>query len=180
MGQALPPANTDRLRPQHCFTEIVQSEDSFRAALTPYGRVERAAEVAFWKNFGAFLAKTKITNALLTHLSMPSAWEKFVPTVKNLAAEPTWRNFGNLIESCGMKLGFATPLTFLSFYDPKNFPMVDKRIGKWWSKRFPGEPQFTWNGEVISPSKQSWAAYLAWTAFCRRQASQLSTMSGTP
>jgi hypothetical protein len=160
VGQALPPANTDRLRPQHCFTEIVQFEDSFRAALTPYGRVERAAEVAFWKNFGAFLAKTKITNALLTHLSMPSAWERFVTAVKNLAAEPTWGNFGNLIESCGMKLGFATPLTFLSFYDPKNFPMSTSESENGGPSDFQASPNShgteKLSRRVNSPGRPTW------------------------
>jgi HEPN domain-containing protein len=157
--------------------QVKQFEDTLRAALVSDGRVERAAEVVFWKNFGPF--KNKITSDLLARLNDPASWEKFAAAVKNLATNPTWVGFKNLSESCGMEHGFATPLTFLSFYDPQRFPMVDRRIGAWWSRRFPNERQFAWNPAktVISPHKQSWAAYLAWTEFCRRQAAELSTLS---
>jgi hypothetical protein len=57
--------------------------------------------------------------------------------------------------------------------------MVDKRIGAWWSRRLPNEPQFSWDAPrtVISPTKKSFEAYLAWTYFCRKRAGQLSGLS---
>jgi hypothetical protein len=103
-----------------------------------------------------------------------------VEALQELARVQAWESFQAFVGSSGQTSGFATPLTFLSFYDPQKFPMLDKRIGQWWPRRFPNEPQFTWNGKVISPSKQSWIAYLAWTEFCRRQATKLSTHSAAP
>jgi hypothetical protein len=99
-----------------------------------------------------------------------------------LARVPSWESFQKFIGSNGQVAAFAVPLTFLSFYDPTRFPMVDKRIGKWWSERFPSKPQFTWDTKRtrITPTVKSFVAYLAWTDFCRGQATILSTMGGTP
>jgi HEPN domain-containing protein len=156
--------------------QIEQFEADFRAELLPGGKVERAAEVVFWKNGGNFKARDRIARDLLGWIAGPEDWLKFVHALKNLATNPTWECFKNLITGCGQTSGFATPITFLAFYDPKRFPMVDQRIGKWWLQRFPNQPQFAWNRDrtVIVPGKKSWEAYLAWTEFCRRQAAALS------
>ena len=151
--------------------QVTEFEDAFRAELVPGGRVERAAEVVYWRNNGAFQSKTKITRALLGRVNSPEAWDRFVSAVKNLAQTLTWESLRELRKLCG---GFATPITFLSFFDPYQFPMVDRRIGDWWEKRFPQEPQFVRTQKVIAPHPKSWEAYLAWTEFCRRQAAALS------
>jgi HEPN domain-containing protein len=155
---------------------VAQFEDTFRAALIPGGRVERAAEVVFWKNFGNHQGRERITRDLFVWIDGPMRLVKFMEAVQQLAVAPIWESFQKLISSCGQTSGFATPLTFLSFYNPQRFPMVDRKIGQWWSQRFPNEPQFAWNPAhtVISPGKKSWEAYLAWTEFCRRLASELS------
>jgi hypothetical protein len=124
--------------------------------------VERAAEVVYWKNGGNFKARDKITRDVLVWIDGPEIWLKFVDALKDLAINPTWESFKNLIAYCGQTSGFATPITFLSFYDPKRFPMVDQRIGKWWFRRVPHKLQFAWNTDrtVIAQSKKSWEAYL--------------------
>jgi hypothetical protein len=90
-----------------------------------------------------------------------------------LASRPTWESFNAVKKICG---GFALPLTFLSFYDPEQFPMVDRKVGIWWSRKFSGKPQFKMNGKVISPIKSSWEAYLAWTEFCQHHTAYLTTL----
>ncbi|HTA71100.1 MAG TPA: HEPN domain-containing protein [Bryobacteraceae bacterium] len=167
------PGFFDRVIPPE---QIEQFEADFRAGLVPRGKVERAAEIVYWKNGGNFRARDRITRDLFIWIDGPQDWLKFVDALKNLAATPTWECFKNLITACGLTSGFATPLTFLSFYDPKRFPMVDQRIGKWWLRRFPDNPQFAWNPDttVIAQNKKSWEAYIAWTEFCRRQAAGLS------
>lgn len=154
--------------------QVTEFEDAFRATLIADGRIERAAEVVFWKNYGAFQVKNKLTSDFLTRIRNAEDWNQFVQAVKKLATEPSWASFQRLIKACGQKHGFATPITFLSFYAPNEFPMVDQRIGKWSAKRFPLQPQFAWAGKRIAPNQRSWDAYLAWTDFCRRQAALLS------
>jgi HEPN domain-containing protein len=156
---------------------IVEFENAVRAELVAGGRVERGAEVVFWKNYGNHLARNKITQRFLAAMSGPEAWSQLVSSIRSLAATPTWGSFNALKKLCG---GFATPLTFLSFYDPQRFPMVDRKIGVWWSGKFSDKAQFKWGGEVIASVKQSWEAYVAWTEFCRRQAAKLSTLGETP
>ena len=160
--------------------QIVQFENMFRAALNPSGRVESAAEVAFWKNGWNHKGRDRITRDLMEWINSHEHWMRFVDALKELAGAPSWKTFQKFIGSNGQVAAFAVPITFLSFYDPARFPMVDKRIGKWWSTRFPSEPQFTWDTKRtrITPTVKSFEAYLAWTEFCRLQASELSTLSG--
>jgi hypothetical protein len=98
-----------------------------------------------------------------------------VKALKALVASQTWESFCALRKLCG---GFAAPMTFVSFADPQNFPMVDQKIAGWW-KRFPDESQFAWTGKIIAPHPRSRQAYLAWAEFCRRQAAELSELNGT-
>jgi HEPN domain-containing protein len=167
------PGYFDRIIEPH---KIEQFEDLFRETLVPEGHVERAAEVVFWKNYGNFKARDRITRDLFVWIEDVSGWKRFAESVKQLSSMPSWEAFRELIGACGHTSGFATPLTFLALYDPTRFPMVDRKVGAWWLKRFPREPQFSWNSArtVVSPTKQSWQAYLAWTEFCRRQARELS------
>ncbi len=99
-----------------------------------------------------------MTRDLLAGVNSPEAWNRLQTAVKNLAQTPSWETFQELKKLCG---GFAMPITFLSFYDPERFPMVDQRIGKWWLQRFPDKPQFGWNADrtVINQNKKSWEAY---------------------
>jgi len=162
--------------------ETSQFEDAFRAEVVPNGAVQRAAEVVYWKNAGNFKARDRITRDLLVWIDSPEHWARFVEALKKIAHQPTWGSFRDLIDCCGQTSAFATPLTFLAFYDPWRFPMIDRRIGTWWLSRFPAEPQFTWNSTktVISPTQKSFQAYLRWTEFCRKQAAELSKLSATP
>lgn len=154
--------------------QTCEFEDALRAELVSGGRAERGAEVVYWKNAGNHLARDRITRGFLASMRNAAAWSHFAASVQRLASTPTWECFSAVKKVCG---GFAVPLTLLSFYDPKQFPMIDRKVGMWWSRKFSSKPQFKWSGEVIAPSKQSWAAYLAWTEFCRRHAAYLTTLS---
>jgi HEPN domain-containing protein len=160
--------------------QVAELEDAFRADLVPSGRVERAAEVAYRKNGQNYRARDRITRDLFEWIDGRRAWVAFVDAIENLALTQTWESFQGLIRSCGQTSGFATPLTFLAFYDPQRFAMVDKRIGAWWARRFPNEPQFTWNPSktVVNPTRKSFEAYLSWTRFCSKQAAELSKLAG--
>lgn len=162
--------------------QVAAFEDSFRAELVPGGNVERAAEVTYWKNGRNYKARDRITRDLLTWIRSEEHWMLFVVALKHLAEAPTWELFGQLVRSCGQTSGFATPITFLSFYDPERFPMVDRKIGVWWRRRFQGEPQFSWDPRRtrITPSPKSWNAYLAWAQFCRSEAAVLTASQGKP
>ncbi len=158
-------------------------EAAFRAELNLAGKVERASEVLFWKNYGNYKARDRISRFLFEWIdSSPQGWGRFVEALKKLADQPTWELYQSFIGTCGMTSGFATPLTFLSFCDPQRFPMIDRKIGAWWSRRFPDKPAFTWNPSktVVTPTKQSFEAYLAWAGFCRQQAAELTRLSGRP
>ena len=135
----------------------------------------RAAEVAFWKNFGQYRGRDRIARDLLEWLSPPCGADRFAQAIEGIARDFTWDSFQRLQASCGQVSGFATPLTFLAFFDPERFPMADRRIGDWWALRFPRELQFSRrNDGLIKPDEQSWTAYDGWTSFCCRQAEALS------
>src|SRR5271166_2947816 len=105
--------------------QIIQFEDAFRSSLVADGRIERAAEVVYWKNAGNHLARDKLTRRLLNSINTPELWVEFADAVKELSRTPNWESFQRLAGFCG---GFATPVTFLSFYAPQEFPMADRRI----------------------------------------------------
>lgn len=84
-----------------------------------------------------------IARALLGWLSPPDRADQFAQAIQGIARDITWDSFKRLRASCGQVSGFATPLTFLSSFDPERFPMVDQSIGDWWARRFPRQPQFS-------------------------------------
>ena len=144
------------------------------------GNSKTPRDIRGWKNYGNFKARNRITRDLMVWMDRPESWTRFVDSIEELALAATWKAYQRLIVSCGQTSGFATPLTFLSFYDPQRYPMVDRRIGAWWSRHFQTGPQFAWDGEQtrILPGQKSWEAYLAWTKFCRQRAAELSRASG--
>ncbi|MBI4874129.1 MAG: HEPN domain-containing protein [Acidobacteria bacterium] len=153
-------------------------ERLFRESLHTGKFPRRAAEVAFWKNFRQHKSRDSIAKALLDRLTPNGAAEGLAQAIEILAQAFNWVSFQELREACGQASGFATPLAFLSFYDPAHFPMADRRIGEWWARRFPQEPQFSRRKDgLIQSNQQSWSAYVSWTEFCRRQAEALSNPS---
>lgn len=155
--------------------DVDKFERLFRESLHTEKLTGRAAEVAFWKNFGQHQSRDNIARKLLRWLSPPDRADQFAQAIEGIARDFTWDSFKRLQASCGQVSGFATPLTFLSFFDPERFPMVDQRIGDWWARRFPRQLQFSRRDDGwIRPSQQSLKAYVSWTSFCRRQAEALS------
>lgn len=136
-----------------------------------------AGEVCFWKNNRR--AGNNNTQSLLNHLKNPEKWETFTRSLKIVSSEPSWENFKELCNACGQKNGFATPITFLAFYNPEMYPMADKHIAEWWNKNkerfgYETEPGFKQRDDGYVPnSPQNWKAYLAWYKFCRVYASSL-------
>jgi len=150
-------------------------EQLFQSSLKPGASPHRAAEVTFWKNYGDHRSRDRITRNFFEWLLDHQGWIRFVSATEQIRDHPSWEAFRNLVACCGQVAGFATPLTYLAFSDPERYPMVDKRIGQWWKRRFPSEPQFSCREDGwIKPCVASWNAYLAWTCFCRRQAELLS------
>ncbi|MEK7751787.1 MAG: HEPN domain-containing protein [Acidobacteriota bacterium] len=147
----------------------------FRESLHTEKLTGRAAEVAFWKNFGQYRGRDRTARGLLEWLSPPFGADRFAQAIEGIARDFTWDSFQRLRASCGQVSGFATPLAFLSFFDPERFPMVDQRIADWWTRRFPKQLQFSRTDDGwIRPNQQSLKAYVSWTSFCRRQAEVLS------
>lgn len=138
----------------------------------------RAGEVCFWKNFGAFQNRDKITRKLLMHLSMRECWDNFTSTLIILSNTPQYENFQNFTKSCKQPYGFATPITFLAFFKPTIFPMVDRHIAKWWNKNSPtfgylDFRKFSCSDGTISKTENNWYAYIDWMRFCNNIASTL-------
>ena len=169
---------------------VVEFENIFRASLNEPGHYQVAGEVCFWKNFGNFQARNRITKRLLDHLSVRANWATFVNVVRTISQNPTFEKLDALCQACGQPNGFATPITFVAFYDPDHFPMVDKHIAYWWrihpatfghaqatafSQRNDGWIQTTNAGN----RKQNWKAYLDWKAFCCVYAERLTQRCGT-
>jgi len=157
---------------------IMEFENKFYKAISALGGYEVAGEVCYWKNYGTATGRNRITKNLLEHLQLQINWHGFAASVKNVSGYPTYENFLALRKACNQVRGFATPITFISFYNPVLYPMVDKHIADWWKsckvafgyKDHPVFSQRKNDGWIqtysTNDSQQNWAAYLAWKSFC--------------
>ena len=164
--------------------ELASFQDSFPQAIDGEGSYVVAGEVCYWKNYGNHLARDKITYDLLERLAEAKNWGIFRSAVTEVCAEPNFDSFVRLQTATGQARGFATPLTFVAFYDPTSFPMVDRHIADWWAanrERFgmASLPPFLQRGdgwiEATSYGKvrHNWEAYWAWAQFCRDYARRI-------
>jgi len=162
--------------------DVMAFEDAFRTAINEASSFEIVGEVCFWKNYGAF--RNKVTQRLLTYLAERVNWDRFVRAVKQVSANPSYDNFVAFQGACNQPYGFATPITFLAFYRPTDYPMADKRIANWWSAHkadygFGDSPDFSQRYDgLIQPRGISWNAYIAWTRFCFDYAARMAKNCG--
>jgi hypothetical protein len=158
-------------------------EDKFRSSLDSELDFTVSGEVCYWKNYGSFRSRDELTAKLLTLLSEPANWQSFVCDLTELATNPTYENIDRFRITCGQPNGFATPVTFLSFYNPKEFPMVDRIIGDWWNANSPkfsaswATPFAQREDGWLPLNKQNWSAYLEWRDFCSQCALLLTLNS---
>ena len=152
-------------------------------------------EVAFWKlyRFESIEIRDKQTKEILEYLSNQSKFLKFIDSLMNLVKEPDYLNFNNFRNSFNQPTGFPVPITFLSFYAPDLYPMVDKKIAKWWNnnksrfgyQEYPGfilsKKKDTYGrikeGSIDGREKENWDIYIIWTKFCRSYASKLTRLT---
>ena len=153
--------------------KLINFETSFRVQINSSDNFSfvRAGEVCFWKNYGAFQNRDAITEKLLKYLSLREHWDKFSLTIQNLSKNPKFENFLYLSTACNQPYGFATPITFLAFYQPTDFPMVDRHIADWWNNNsdifgYKKDLIFNCPNGTISKSEKNWDAYIYWTIFC--------------
>ena len=157
-------------------------EKAFRVAINQFGSFEVAGEVCFWKNYRS-RQKNSLTLHLLRHLAKQDNWKKFVEALIKVSNEPTYKNFMNHVDACNQRNGFATPITFLAFYNPDKYSMADRHIANWWTenKSIHGRgdsPVFSQRKDGwIYNKESSWEAYMAWTEFCQECAKHLSKYS---
>lgn len=145
-----------------------------------------AGEVCFWKNYGSHLSRDGITYRLLKLLALNENWKSYVYALVELALAPSFENFNSFMKACGQQNGFATPITFLSFYEPTVYPMVDKIIGFWWN----AHKSEYWKSDALAfsqrddgwlqPIQQNWDAYLEWADFCKKYSYLLTSKTGSP
>ena len=153
-------------------TDVAIFEDNFRTTINEGGSFEIAGEVCFWKNYGIAQSRDKITQKLLKHLQEGTNWNKFIKAVKEISTNPSFNNFTELKNSCNQSYGFATPITFLAFYNPTEYPMADKHIANWWNEckakyGFGDSRDFSQsNAGTIKSIKLNWNAYMDWKKFC--------------
>lgn len=158
-------------------------EQAFRDSLSA-NEFPRAGEVCFWKNFGR--NGDALALRLLRHLALPENWKAFVDGLQRLGEDPTFEHFKTFRRACDEKNGFATPVTFLAFYRPDRFPMVDQRIADWRAHHSAGlapaqAQRFSRREDGwIRGTHQSWKAYLEWAKFCRQAGECLSAFDGRP
>ena len=157
-------------------------EDRFRDVVEKDGAYVVAGEVTYWKIIGSFESRNNVALSILSHLEDPANWQKFRTSLILLAQDPSFGNFQKFQNACNQPQGFALPLTFLSFYRPLKYPMVDKFIAQWWGAYkddcgYGDAPDFVRrkeNGWIDATSQkaleQNWNAYLSWTAFSRTEA----------
>jgi hypothetical protein len=162
--------------------DLEDFEDRFRGTVEKDGSPVVSGEVIYWKIFGSFQLRNEITLSMLSHLKDPDRWQEFRSALILLAQDPSFDNFLKFQRACNQPQGFALPLTFLSFYRPLKYPMVDTFIARWWARykddcSFGDAPDFALrkeDGWIDATSqeklKQNWAAYLSWTAFSRTEA----------
>lgn len=152
--------------------ELLTFESNFRTAIDDSGPFEIAGEICFWKNYGNFQNRDRVTLRLLTYLSISVNLDRFVRAVKHVSEDQNYDNFVMLQNSCNQRSGFATPITFLSFYKPTEFPMVDRYIAFWWNVNkdsfgYERAPRFQQSkGGLVPPNEHNWNAYLTWKGFC--------------
>lgn len=157
--------------------DVKTFEDRFRTAIDGDGSFVIAGEVCFWKNYGNAQNRDRVTEQLLSHLKDSAKWNMFVQAVKNVQENPSYNNFIALRDACDQPKGFATPITFLVFYKPTEYPMVDKHIANWWAENKARHGYG--NSEIFSQRKdgwiqtysnsqlrQNWNAYIDWKKFC--------------
>jgi hypothetical protein len=165
--------------------DVKAFEDRFRAAINDDGSFVIAGEVCFWKNYGIVGNRDRATQKLLNYLRDSPNWNTFVQEVKQAVKNPSHANFIALRDACNQPRGFATPITFLAFYKPTEYPMVDKHIANWWvenntrhgygaSKIF-SQREDGWIQTYSRPQvKQNWNAYIGWKEFCNDYAIKLN------
>jgi len=169
--------------------DVMAFEKRFRVAIDGNGSFEIAGEVCFWKNYGNAKARNQVTQGLLAHLRKSANWNTFVRAVKQLSTNPSYDNFTGLRNACNQPRGFATPITFLAFYRPIEYPMVDKRIANWWAVNrakygYGASPKFSQRNDgwiqtyTILQNKQNWNAYVAWKEFCNDYAMRMAKNYG--
>lgn len=179
------------------FTEVITPknlpdfEEKFRSAVNRPGAANFAVagEVCFWKNYYSNDRSESFTSRTLGRFSDPVVWNKFAHSVRRLAGDFTVGNFFEMRRLSGFDNGFAIPLTFLSFYDPDNYPMTDWHTGRWWNsnkKRFgySGRPDFVFRSGVVSglgedDAISNYNAYKGLTEFCRDYSSLLNEKTGS-
>lgn len=148
-------------------------EDRLRQSLDYADLFPVAGEVCFWKNYGSIQSRDRLTTKLLEYLQSPKNWKTWAQAVRQLADEPSYRRFKQLQKACSQPSGFATPITFLAFYRPTQYPMVDKHIAYWWRQNrarygYVDKPDFSQRSDGwIRPVQRSWNAYVSWALFCR-------------
>lgn len=153
--------------------KVVQFENAFRTSINDGGSFAVAGEVCFWKNYGNAQARDRVTQNLLSYLFEQENWNLFICVIRETSNNPSFENFVSLQNACKQLKGFATPITFLSFYRPSDYPMVDKHIANWWNLNRAnyglgaslGFRQRKIDG-WIPPNKYNWQAYIAWKGFC--------------
>ena len=165
---------------------VAAFEDAFRRAVDEDGPYGVAGEVWYWKNYGTYQSRDRVTRRLLTHLANTSGWTAFCSAVRDACARPTFDAFRQLQGACNQHSAFATPVTFVAFYQPESYPMADKHIANWRAQNrarmgFERGPAFSQRSDgwveamVASDTKarRTRLAYLAWAEFCRNYAQRI-------
>jgi len=162
----------------------IEFEDYFRAQAPNI--IEVWYEVVFWKLFSQKGARHRTTNRVVDciqhhHMTAGKLWE----VTRDFIKSSDISNFRKLRSLLGLTYGLAVPLTLVAFADPKQYPMVDKKVALWVKKN--GEEHSTLRANKLLDFKSydtegatyfrdtDFDAYLKWACWCREVATVLST-----
>ncbi|MCY4654355.1 MAG: hypothetical protein OXC95_14470 [Dehalococcoidia bacterium] len=173
------------------LAETLKFEDRFRD-MAP-NHLEAWYEVVFWKLYSNPLVRNKITSGVIDELEEGNITANILSVLcglymKNNANIP--QNDHELFAAFRKMMingdGIATAATFPAFFDPQNFPMVDRQVARW--ARLNGT-QHSYAGcggpeLVIYPGlgesvlrDGDWAFVESWYKWCRFTADRLSELS---
>lgn len=156
-------------------------ERRFQIAIDRKNNFTIVGEVYFWKVYRQDTdTQYYIITKLLNRLEDTFGFNSFTSALKKLSEDPSWNNFVSFRISCGQHHSFVIPITFLSFYNPIKYPVVDRYIACWWQEKkekygYKNFPVFERNekGNILC-SINSWNAYLGWKRFCTNYAKKLT------
>ena len=173
--------------PQHFNKNIIGDRKS-TIAFENYFRenakntIEVYFEVVFWKLYSQANNRQRGTIRIMNYITSNKIAPKVLfEAMTNFVDMPSRRNLQNFHSLLGIKTNvLAVPLTFISFFNPKKFPMVDNVVARWVNQNFAKHNNNRQN--KLTPFIRGYTSlrdndfenYLNWVGWCNEVAKLLT------